>query len=57
MRERWRDEGNQAVTISRSEPYKVQGELRTLQITTLCDAVRITECSSPLHIHVPQLIP
>lgn len=60
MRERWRDEqreeGKKTVIISLSEKYKVQGEVKTMQITPLCFAVRDTEYSSPLHIHVQQLI-
>lgn len=61
MRERWRDEqreeGKETVIISLSEKSKVQGEVRTMQITPLCFAVRNTEYSSLLHIHVQQLIP
>lgn len=61
MRERWRDEqreeGKERVIISLSEKSKVQGEVRTMQITPLCFAVRNTEYGSLLHIHIQQLIP
>lgn len=61
MRERWKDEqrekGKEIVIISLSEKYKVQGEVRIVQITPLCFAVRNTEYSSLLHNHVQRLIP
>lgn len=61
MRERWRDErreeGKETVIISLSEKYKVQGEVRSVQITPLCAAVTNTKCGSLLHIHVQKLIP
>lgn len=55
MRERWRDEqrdeGKETVIISLSEKYKVQGEVRTTQITPLCCAVSLP------HTHEQQLMP
>lgn len=60
MRERWRDEqreeGKETVITPLSQKYKVQGEMRTMQITPRYFAVRNAEYSV-LHIHVQQLIP
>lgn len=61
MRQRWRDEqreeGKETVILSLSEKSKVRGEVRTVQITPLCFAVRSAEYNSLLHNHVRQLIP